>query len=154
MKSMKMKLEDVVNAFRLLNDAKYQKLGDDDKVKVWKATRALKPMAMQLEEDIQDARQRFIPSEDFNQRLQKAIEYEKLKTEKKEELPMSEAEYLAILADYNKFRDMMKKALDESNSKEVEVSFEPISEEAFGKLMASNDWTFKQVETLEFILDN
>ena len=67
---------------------------------------------------------------------------------------MSEAEYMAILADYNKFRDMMKKALDEFNSKEVEVSFEPLSEEAFGKLMASNDWTFKQVETLEFILDN
>jgi hypothetical protein len=57
----------------VLQNAKYQKLSDDGKVKVWKITRLLKPVATQFKEDVQDAQQKLMPDGDFLQRLGKAM---------------------------------------------------------------------------------
>ena len=42
----------------------------------------------------------------------------------------------------------MNDAVKEYADNEVEIEFEPVSEEVFGKLMASNDWTVDQATTL------
>lgn len=152
MKELKLKLKEVTEAYRLLKDAKYQKLSDDDKVRVWKISRTLKPLAVQLDEDASDARQKFMP-EGFSDRLTKAIQYEKLKANGSEELPLSDEEYQAILKEYNEYKGLMDKALKESMEKEMTFEADLLSEEAFGKLMASNDWTLSQVESLEFIVE-
>lgn len=152
MKELKLKLKEVTEAYGLLKDAKYQKLSDDDKVRVWKISRALKPLAVQLDEDAADARQKFMP-EGFSDRLTKALQYEKLKAKGSEELPLSVEEYRAILIEYNEYKGLMDKALKESMEKEMTFETDLLSEEAFGKLMASNDWTLSQVESLEFIVE-
>ena len=48
---------------------------------------------------------------------------------------------------------VVKKALSELVEKEVELDFEPVGSEALERLMSSNDWTFEEADTLDFILE-
>ena len=91
-----MKTNEILEAYKVLQNAKYQKLSDDGKVKVWKITRLLKPVATQFKEDLQDAQQKLMPDGDFIQRLGKAMQYEQDK--KNERTPaITDGEYQAII---------------------------------------------------------
>lgn len=153
MKNMKLTTKKAVDAFEVLNSAKYQKLSDDDKVKVWKITRALRPIALEYSDEVQDAKERLIPSDDYKEKLQKAQLYEQMKKEGKDNLPMSNEEYLEFLKVFKEYMALLDKALKEGLDKENDIDIPTISEDAFGKLMASNDWSFGQVEALDFIIE-
>jgi len=150
---MKLTTKKAIEAFKMLDSAKYQKLSDDDKVKVWKITRALKPIALEYSDEVQDARERLVPSEDYKENLQKAQRYEQMKKEGKDNLPMSDEEYLEFLKVFKEYMVLLDKALKEELDKEIDIDVPTISEDAFGKLMASNDWSFGQVEALDFIIE-
>ena len=78
--------EKALMAYRVLSTAKYSKLEDADKIKVWKIARALKPTATQFEEDSKDAAEKLKPSEDFDSRLQKAQEFERMQRDPKADM--------------------------------------------------------------------
>lgn len=153
MKNMKLTTKKAIEAFKMLDSAKYQKLSDDDKVKVWKITRALRPIALEYSDEVQDARERLVPSEDYKENLQKAQLYEQMKKEGKDNLPMSDEEYLEFIKVFKEYMELLDKALKEELDKENDIDIPTISEDAFGKLMASNDWSFGQVEALDFIIE-
>lgn len=140
------KTDKVLSAFRVLNTAKYSKMDDEDKIKVWKIARALKPVADKFDEDSKDAAEKFKPSEDFGDNLQKAQEYERLRNagEDMTKAPMGAAEYGEFVKEFQKYNKLVTDAIKEFAEKEVEVEFEPLSDAAFGKLMSSNDWTVEQ----------
>ena len=143
------KTERVLTAFRVLNTAKYTKMSDEDKIKVWKIARALKPVADKFEDDSKDAAEKFKPTEDFAERLQKAQEFERMRNagEDMTNAPMGAAEYGEFLKEFQKYNQTVGEAVKEFAEKEVEVEFDVLTEEAFGKLMASNEWEMAQ--TLE-----
>ena len=143
------KTERVLTAFRVLNTAKYTKMSDEDKIKVWKIARALKPVADKFEDDSKDAAEKFKPTEDFAERLQKAQEFERMRNagEDMANAPMGAAEYGEFLKEFQKYNQTVGEAVKEFAEKEVEVEFDVLTEEAFGKLMASNEWEVAQ--TLE-----
>ena len=143
------KTERVLTAFRVLNTAKYTKMSDEDKIKVWKIARALKPVADKFEDDSKDAAEKFKPTEDFAERLQKAQEFERMRNagEDMTNAPMGAAEYGEFLKEFQKYNQTVGEAVKEFAEKEVEVEFDVLTEEAFGKLMASNEWEVAQ--TLE-----
>lgn len=143
------KTERVLTAFRVLNTAKYTKMSDEDKIKVWKIARALKPVADKFEDDSKDAAEKFKPTEDFAERLQKAQEFERMRNagEDMANAPMGAAEYGEFLKEFQKYDQTVGEAVKEFAEKEVEVEFDVLTEEAFGKLMASNEWEMAQ--TLE-----
>ena len=151
----KMTTEKVQAAFYVLSSAKYGKLDDADKIKVWKIARAMKPIAEKFREDIEDAQQKMKPNDDFDQQLMKAQEYER-EIRKPDcdasKLPMGAAQYQEFLDEFKAYQKLVNDTIKDFAEKEVEVSFEPISEDAFGKLMASNDWTLEQVATLGDII--
>lgn len=140
------KTEKVLSAFRVLNTAKYSKMTDEDKIKVWKIARALKPVADKFDEDSKDAAEKFKPTEDFGERLQKAQEFERMRNagEDMVDAPMGAAEYGEFLKEFQKYNKLVSDAVKEFAEKEVEVEFDTITEESFGKLMSSNDWTVEQ----------
>ena len=146
-----LKTVEVLNAYEILSKAKYQKLNEEDKIKIWKVQRNLKPVAKKFEEDKADATENLIPS-DFIGRLSKAQEYEALKAQGKDELPLTSIEYINILKEIKDYNALIAKALKDTGEKEVDVNFEPISEKAFGELMSSNDWSLKEVELIDFIV--
>ncbi len=153
MKSLNLETGKIVEACKILDNAKYQSMADDDKIKLWHISRKLEPIATKFKEDEKDANIRLIPSENYVAKMQKAILYQEMKKQGKENLPITDEEYKAALAENIKFNALLAKALKEMKEKEVALEFEPLSEEAYGKLMSSNDWTIQQVKALDFIAD-
>ena len=145
MKKVKLTTEKVLEAFNVVSTAKYGKLDDQDKVRVWKIARALKPTADKFADDRDDAAKKLLPTEDFEERRAKAQQYQAMLGDKQADMtqaPMTPAEFWKFIEASNSYNKLLADALGEFGKKEVEVEFEPLSEEAFGKLMASNDWTF------------
>lgn len=155
---MKVKIETqkVLTLHRILASAKYGKLDDADKVKVWKIARKLKPVADKFEDESKDAAEKMKPTDDFGERLQKAQEYERLVKDQNadaQKLPMGPSEYGDFIKEFQEYNRLVSEAVKEFAEKEVEIDFEPLSEDAFGKLMASNEWTMDQAVQLgEFLV--
>ena len=156
MEKQTIKTEKVLSAYRVLSTAKYTKMDDADKIKVWKIARALKPVATKFEDDSKDAAEKFKP-EGFDENLRKAQEFERVTKDKDADtskLKMGAAEHDAFIkGDWTKYNKLVADAVDEYAKKENKITIEPISEEAFGKLMSSNDWTFGQVDVLDIIIE-
>ena len=155
MTQKKLKTEDVLKAYNVLSIAKYGKLDDADKIKVWKITRKLKPVAEKFDEDSKDAAEKMKPSEDFDERLAKAQEYERTIKQPDfdaQKLPMGAAEYGKFIEEFKAYQKLVNDTISDFAKKEVEVEIETISEDAFGKLMASNDWNMAQVVALDGIV--
>ena len=142
------KTEKVLAAYRLLGSAKYGKLADEDKIKVLKICIALKPIATKYDEDSKDVAEKLKPSEDYDEKLAQAQEYERVSRDKNadaSQLKMGAAEFNEFIKTMNHYQDLISKALKDEMEKEVEVEFDPISEDALLKLMNSNDWTMAEV---------
>jgi hypothetical protein len=136
----------VLSAYQVLSTAKYAKMDDADKIKVWKIARALKPIATKFDEDSKDAAEKLKP-EGFDENLRKAQDYERVTKDKEADaskLEMGAAEYGEFIKKLKEMNKLVADALKEFANKEVDIDFEPISEDAFTKLMASNDWTMEQ----------
>lgn len=149
--AQKIKTQDALNVYRIISTAKYAKLDDADKIKVWKIARALKPIAVQFEEDSKDAAEKLKPTEDFNERLKSAQEYEMAVKDQNFDastLKMGASEYQTFLKEFQNYNKLVQDAVKEFADKENKINFEKLSEEAFGKLMASNEWTMEQTMTL------
>ena len=151
----KVKTSEILKVYNIIGQAKYGKMSDEDKVKVWKIARKLKPVATKFEDDSKDAAEKMKPAEDFDQKLQRAQEYERLRQKGEPTIDiMTKPEYDEFLKTFKEYQKLIDKAVQEFADKEVKVDFDPINDEAFGKLMASNDWTMEQVATLgEFICE-
>lgn len=150
------KTSEALTAYNILNNAKYGSMEDGDKIKVWKITRALKPIATKFEEDNKDAAEKFKADiKDFDILLPKAQEYENLMrtNDDMSKSPIGAAEYDAFIKEFKKYNELVGKAVEEFAKKEVELSFEPLSEGAICKLMASNtDWKMAQVMAISDIV--
>ena len=152
MERVELKTKEAAQAYEILSGAKYQKLSDDDKVKVWKISRKLSSIAEEYNKDVEDAKKRLLPSEDFPQRLQVALQYQSLRDAGEKDLPISEEEFNKTANEWNKYNSLLDKALKDKAEEKVSIEIDAITEEAFGKLMASNDWSFAQVNSLEFMI--
>ena len=150
------KTSEALEAYNILNNSKYSNIEDGDKIKLWKITRALKPIATKFEEDNKDAAEKFKADiKDFDELLPKAQEYENLLRSNSDmsKSPIGAAEYDAFIKEFKKYNSLVGKAVEEYATKEVELSFEPLSEDAFCKLMASNpDWKMAQVMAISEIV--
>lgn len=155
MKQLTMTTEKVLAAYRTLSTAKYSKMEDADKIKVWKIARKMKPVATKFEEDSQDAAEKMKPSEDFDEKLRKAQEYERITRQPDfdaQKLPMCVAEYNEFLDKFNAYNRLVNDAVKDFADKEVELEIEPLTDDSFGKLMASNEWTMEQAVVLGDII--
>jgi hypothetical protein len=150
------KTSEILTAFNVLNSAKYGSMEDADKIKVWKITRVLKPIATKFDEDSKDAAEKMKPKDkDYDDTLQKAQEYERKIRDSKtnaKDLPMGAAEYDAFIEKFKEYNKLVGKAVEEFANKEVKVELEPLNDDAFGKLMASNEWTMGQAVALSEII--
>lgn len=151
------KTDEILKAFKVLSTAKYDKLSDDDKIKLWKITCVMMPFATKYEELEKDAAMKFKPTtEGFEERYEKAQGVERMlrfPNVDASTLPMGPAEYNQFIADemtpYNK---VVAEALKEFADKKVELTFDGLSSEAFAKLMASNDWVMGNAAKLGMLI--
>lgn len=143
-----LKTNKVLSVYRILSQAKYTKLDDADKIKVWKVARILSPIAEKFDADMKDAAEKMKPYEKFDEALQKAQEYEQKVKEANVDvstLPMTAKEYTKFIAELRSYNELVGNASKEFGEVDVDLDIEPVSEDAFGKLLASNDWSMGQV---------
>lgn len=146
---MKTNVEKVAQVYDILNAAKYSKLNDDERIALWKITRAMKPVALKLKDDIQDAAQHMKPSDDFDHRLAIARQYEQTQRDGKEFDKLSKEDYDAFIQEWREYSKLVDTAVKEFANEEVEIDIEPITEETLSRLMASNpDWNMGKTITV------
>lgn len=142
-----MKTIDIVKAYRIINDAKLTKMEDADKFKVIKATRQLKPVAASFDEFVKEAQERLKP-EGWDDMQKKARQWQEdgdrsnLAVEERREINR-------YFMDYNA---KVEECVKEEAEKEPELTYERLSEEAFEKFIASNDYDVRTIIELENIL--
>jgi hypothetical protein len=153
MKKVTLKTEKILVAYKILSAAKYAKMEDADKLKVFKIVRTMKPIATQFDDDHEQLAKMMKP-DDFDEKVMKWNETrERLSMGLKDNLPMDADEYISFTyAIINPYNESVSDKTKEFAEKEIEMEFEPISESAFNKLMNSNDWNFAQTVELADII--
>ena len=152
MKSVKLKTIEIVNASAMLINANYQQLPEGERIKFWKITRKLRPIAESFAKEKQSAEEEFKPTAEVWNRFKKGADYE-LAKEKGEDLPITDKEYNEIKEEYVKHMNLINKALKELMDKEEELEFEPLSEAGFDELIGLNKWPIPHLDTIDFIVE-
>jgi hypothetical protein len=154
--SKKVKTKEVLVAWQVLGQAKYDKLDNDQKVRVFHIGQMLKPIATAFSDYSADAAEKMQPSADFQERWDKAKVYETMTANPKadmEQLPMGPAEYKEFMVkEYFPFDRLWKKAIKDEGDKEVDLKFDPISEEVLFALADANKWNVDQTTAVAAVV--
>lgn len=154
--SKKVKTKEVLVAWQVLGQAKYDKLDNDQKVHVFHIGQQLKPIATAFSDYSADAAEKMQPSADFQERWDKAKVYETMTANPKadmEQLPMGPAEYKEFMVkEYFPFDRLWKKAIKDEGDKEVDLKFDPISEEVLFALADANKWNVDQTTAVAAVV--
>lgn len=145
-----MKVRKIAEAYNVLASAKINKCEDGEKVAVWKVCHAIKKVAEDYQDACKDATSKLNDIEDYENKMQKALEYE---SKKGENCEMKAEEYKAFVAEYDRVRKLVDSAVKELGDADVTLDVEGISEDAFGRLLASNpDWNMRQIEVVSDVI--
>lgn len=142
-----MKTIDIVKAYRIINDAKLTKMEDADKFKVIKATRQLKPVAASFDEFVKETQERLKP-EGWDDMQKKARQWQ----EDGDKSTLTVEERREINRYFTDYNAKVEECVKEEAETEHELTYERLSEEAFGKFIASNDYDVRTIIELENIL--
>lgn len=145
-----MKVRKIAEAYNVLASAKINKCEDGEKVAVWKVCHAIKKVAEDYQDACKDATSKLNDIEDYESKMQKALEYE---SKKGENCEMKAEEYKAFVMEYDRVRKLVDSAVKEIGDADTTLDVEGISEDAFGRLLASNpDWDMKQIEAISDVI--
>ena len=135
-----MKTIDVVNAFAALNGAKLAKMDDKEKFTLIKAMKVLKPIKNDYEDFVKDAREKL--KGDNHEEMVKRVEEWRTKHNDTKPADFTAAELKELNEINTYFNDYNKKVeecVKEEADKEVSPEYVRLSEDAFGRLLTSND---------------
>ncbi len=142
-----MKTIEAVKAYRILKSAKLTKMDDADKLKTIKAMRVLRPVSEEYDKDVEEGR-KALQDDKFEEMQQKAQKHNEAVQEKKQEGLLGYSELKELNEYFTSYDKSVRKMLQELDDKELTLTIGRLSEEAFGKLAASNDFTGEELETL------
>ena len=142
-----MKVKNIVEAYKLLGNAKTTNLDDADKSKILKARKSMRPIADEFEAFLKDAQEMFKP-EGWEETQKKLAQWQ----QEGEKTTLSEEERIAINKALIGYQSAIDKAVKAELDKEVEIEIEKLSEGADIKLMSANDWTPNQLDLIDMLL--
>ena len=146
-----LRTEVISNAYLLIAKASYKDLSDADKVRLWKISRIIKPIAVEFIEDKADAMKNLMTPE-FGEAFAKVRQYDENQKLGKEQ-SITYEDYKGYVDIVTKADNILEKTIGELADKEVTVVFEPLSEDALGKLITGNGWEFSKTGCLEWMLE-
>ena len=144
---------EITTAFELLKKAKLTKLEEKDKFIVIKVCRALKPIYTDYQDFIKDAQEK-LKGDEFDTNL---TEYQNIQknhpTLNLSELSAEEAAKLKSLTDFfNEYNKSLNKCLSSEATKNHNLDYEKLSENAFSMFINSNDYTVEEILKLQDVL--
>lgn len=142
-----MKVKNVVEAYKLLGNAKTTNLDDADKSKILKTRKSMRPIADEFEAFLKDAQEMFKP-EGWEETQKKLAQWQ----QEGEKTTLTEEERIAINKALIGYQSAIDKAVKTELDKDVEIEIEKLSEGSDIKLMSANDWTPNQLDLIEMLL--
>lgn len=137
-----MKLEKLVIAYKMLDDAKIKTMDDKDAIKIIKNRKAMRPYVESYDALLKDAQEKFKPDN---------IEVMQEKVSKWKELSAEERKIVneSFKAYQEKVDAVCKPELD----KEVDITLDKLSEDGVLKLAKENEWPMNKLDTLDIMLE-
>jgi len=144
----KLKVQEIYEAYSVLRQAKTTKLDDGDKLKVFRISNAMRPVAQDYDDTLQSAQETMKKNiEGFDEKQKKVYLFEVVVRQKSydaSQLPCGVEEYRVIADEIRHYNTLVEAACKESYLKEVSLEIVPLEEQVFEKLMSTNDWTMEQ----------
>lgn len=138
-----MKTSTIIEVYKALKEAKLTKMESKEKFQVIKIMRAVKPVAEEWDAFLSTVDEK-LRGEGHEEMVAKIQQWQK----EGEQTTLTEEERRevnAYIMRYNRERDEL---LHSELAKEVEVKFEPLTEEAFERFLDSNDMTVEVLGVL------
>lgn len=144
---MKKTTKEIVEVYSILKDAKITKMDDADKFKVIKSLRPLKKISEDFEDFRTDALEK-LKGDNHNEMTERARKWQ----QDGDKTTLTDKERIEVNTYFTEYNDKVTKCLTEELEKEHDLDDVNLTEDAFGKLIASNDWTLGQIEIIGNIL--
>lgn len=135
--ALKKTTNDIVTAFRLINDAKLTKMEPSERFALISITRQLKKVAVDFDDFFKDVREKMKPE---------GIDAIAEKIQRRVELTPEEA------AIWNKYNNDINNSLKGEFEKEIELDFEPLGKESFERFIESNDFNVSDILVISDVI--
>lgn len=144
---MKATIKQVVEAYKVLGEAKVTKLEESEVIKVVKARKAMRPIADEYEAFLKDCQDKFKPEnwDKIQGNLQKW-------QQEGEKTTLTEEERIEVNKAIIGYQVKIDKAVKDELEKEVEVNIEVLKEDSATKLLVENGWELKKLDEIEILL--
>ena len=144
---MKVTIKQVVEAYKVLGEAKVTKLEESEVIKVVKTRKAMRPVADEYEAFLKDCQEKFKPEgwDEIQSDLQKW-------QQEGEKTTLSEERRIGLNKAIIGYQMKIDKALKDELEKEVEVNIEALKEDSATKLLVENGWELKKLDEIEILL--
>ena len=146
-----MKVKDLIFASPVLSKAKLTRMDDLDKFNVIKAVRAIRIVTNEYDELVKDAQEKF-KGENHDEMVLKA-EVWNMKHSSGAPIPSEErADFAELNGYFSEYNRLMNKFRSDEAEKEVSCDYPRLTEEAFGSLVSSNDFTVEEILAIQTVL--
>ena len=139
-----MKTSTIIEVYQLLNNAKLTKMESKEKFEVIRIMRAMKPVAEEWDSFVKTMDEK-LKGEHHEEMLAKAQQWQK----EGEKTTLSLDERMAVNEYFGKLDRERRQLVASEQSKEVNMLFDKLTEEAFEHLVDSNDFVVGQILALQ-----
>lgn len=143
----KMKLKEIVSAYKILGEAKVTKLEESEVIKIVKARKEMRKYSDDYEAFLKDVQEKFKP-EDWDGVQQKIQQWQ----QEGEKTTLSESERINLNKVVIEYQQKIDKAVKEELEKEINITIEKLKEDSLTKLMIENGWELKKLDDLDILV--
>lgn len=139
-----MQTSTIIEVYQLLNTAKLTKMESKEKFQVIRIMRAMKPVAEEWDSFVKTMDEK-LRDDNHEEMLAKAQQWQK----EGEKTTLSLDERMAVNEYFGKLDKERRELIASEQSNEANVLFDKLTEEAFERLMDSNDFNVGQILALQ-----
>lgn len=144
---MKVKVKQVINAYKTLGDAKVTKLETAEVVKVVKARKAMRPIVEDYDAFLKDAQDKLKP-ENWDAMQEKIQKWQ----QEGENTSLTEAERVELNKAIIGYQKNVDGAVKDELVREVDIDIETLKEESVTQLLVENGWELKKLDEIEIVI--
>lgn len=134
-----MKKAEVLAIYEIVKSAKLTKMDDADKFKVIKALKEMKPVAVDFDEFKKEALEK-LKGEEHDDMVSKAQKWQN----EGENTALTAEERINLNRYFQSYNTSVMECVREEAEKDIELNVGKLTDEAFEKMVASNDWSAEQ----------
>lgn len=144
---MEIKIKNIVEAYKLLGEAKVTELEEQEVLKIIKARKVMRPIVEEIESFLKDCQEKFKP-ENWDGLQSKIHQWQ----QEGDKTTLSEEERIEINKTIIEYQIKINNAIKEEESRIVEINIEKLSEDSIIKLLKHNDWQISKLDDISILL--